>query len=101
MVQLCRAVWNWAGRYSSATGVAKDSNFFSGMATSKSRRRAVDRPAATNMISTAICNTASQAQARRIGKLRRDHIAQITEQDDNLSKWGTQFVVEWGGLFAC
>jgi hypothetical protein len=48
------------------------------------------------MISTAICNTASQAKARRIGKLRRDHIAQITEQDDNLSEWGTQSVVRMG-----
>lgn len=34
MVQVCRAVWNWAGRYSSVTGVAKGSNPFSGMAIS-------------------------------------------------------------------
>ena len=34
----------------------------------------------------AIYNKTSQAKARRIGKLRRDHIAQITGQDDELSE---------------
>lgn len=34
MVQVCRAVWNWAGRYSTVTGVAKGHNPFSGMAIS-------------------------------------------------------------------
>jgi hypothetical protein len=34
MVQVCRAVYNWAGRYSTVTGVPKGHNPFSGMAIS-------------------------------------------------------------------
>lgn len=34
VVQVCRAVWNWAGRYSKQTGIKKDQNPWAGMAVS-------------------------------------------------------------------
>lgn len=31
-IQVCRLVWNWAGRYPKVTGIARDNNPFAGMA---------------------------------------------------------------------